>query len=36
MSGFFAVRTGSLEVDVLRPLGYKILLEWSSATGLAT
>ena len=27
MSGFFAVRAGSLDVDVLRPLGYKILLE---------
>ena len=27
MSGFFAVRTVSLDADVLRPLGYKILLE---------
>jgi dolichol-phosphate mannosyltransferase len=27
MSGLFAVRTSSLEVDELRPLGYKILLE---------
>ena len=27
MSGFFAVRAGSLDVEVLRPLGYKILLE---------
>ena len=27
MSGLFAVRTSSLEVDRLRPLGYKILLE---------
>jgi dolichol-phosphate mannosyltransferase len=27
MSGLFAVRTSSLEIDELRPLGYKILLE---------
>jgi dolichol-phosphate mannosyltransferase len=27
MSGFFAVRATSLDADVLRPLGYKILLE---------
>jgi dolichol-phosphate mannosyltransferase len=27
MSGFFAVRAASLDADVLRPLGYKILLE---------
>jgi dolichol-phosphate mannosyltransferase len=27
MSGFFAVRATSLDTDVLRPLGYKILLE---------
>jgi dolichol-phosphate mannosyltransferase len=27
MSGFFAVRAASLDPDVLRPLGYKILLE---------
>jgi dolichol-phosphate mannosyltransferase len=27
MSGFFAVRTAALDPDVLRPLGYKILLE---------
>jgi dolichol-phosphate mannosyltransferase len=27
MSGFFAVRATSLDPDVLRPLGYKILLE---------
>jgi len=27
MSGLFAVRTSSLEVDELRPLGYKVLLE---------
>ncbi|GAA4588927.1 dolichol-phosphate mannosyltransferase [Actinoplanes octamycinicus] len=27
MSGLFAIRTSSLEVDELRPLGYKILLE---------
>ena len=27
MSGFFAVRAGALNPDVLRPLGYKILLE---------
>lgn len=27
MSGFFAVRRSSLEIDGLRPLGYKILLE---------
>ena len=27
MSGFFAVRSDALDADVLRPLGYKILLE---------
>jgi dolichol-phosphate mannosyltransferase len=27
MSGFFAVRATALDADVLRPLGYKILLE---------
>jgi dolichol-phosphate mannosyltransferase len=27
MSGLFAIRTSSLEVEELRPLGYKILLE---------
>ncbi|MEU8228280.1 glycosyltransferase family 2 protein [Actinoplanes sp. NPDC048967] len=27
MSGLFAVRTSSLQVDELRPLGYKVLLE---------
>jgi dolichol-phosphate mannosyltransferase len=27
MSGFFAVRAAALDTDVLRPLGYKILLE---------
>jgi dolichol-phosphate mannosyltransferase len=27
MSGFFAVRSGALQADALRPLGYKILLE---------
>lgn len=27
MSGFFAVRAAALNADVLRPLGYKILLE---------
>ena len=27
MSGLFAIRTSSLEVDELQPLGYKILLE---------
>ncbi|GID93117.1 glycosyltransferase [Amorphoplanes digitatis] len=27
MSGLFAVRTSSLEVEQLRPLGYKVLLE---------
>lgn len=27
MSGFFAVRAEALDADVLRPLGYKILLE---------
>jgi dolichol-phosphate mannosyltransferase len=27
MSGFFAVRADALDADVLRPLGYKILLE---------
>jgi dolichol-phosphate mannosyltransferase len=27
MSGLFAVRSSSLEIDELRPLGYKILLE---------
>jgi dolichol-phosphate mannosyltransferase len=27
MSGLFAIRTSSLEVEQLRPLGYKILLE---------
>ena len=27
MSGFFAVRAAALDADVLRPLGYKILLE---------
>ncbi|MEV4640608.1 glycosyltransferase family 2 protein [Actinoplanes sp. NPDC049548] len=27
MSGLFAVRTSSLEVDELRPLGFKVLLE---------
>jgi dolichol-phosphate mannosyltransferase len=27
MSGLFAVRAGSLEIEQLRPLGYKVLLE---------
>jgi dolichol-phosphate mannosyltransferase len=27
MSGFFAVRSEALNAEVLRPLGYKILLE---------
>jgi dolichol-phosphate mannosyltransferase len=27
MSGFFAIRSAALNADVLRPLGYKILLE---------
>ena len=34
MSGFFAVRATALNVDVLRPLGYKILLELIVRCGL--